>query len=214
MNAPVQGELAGFVHRFVPPDAMAGPHSGTTLLLLHGTGGDEDDLIPLGRALAPGAALLSPRGSVLELGAPRFFRRLTEGVFDMEDLRVRTAELAEFIAEASDRYALESDNLVAVGFSNGANILASMLLRGQGGLRRAVLLSPMLPYEPADVADLHGTRVFIGAGAADPIAPAPQVDHLAQVLRSAGAEVALDWQPGGHSITTAEVEAARRWIGE
>src|SRR5262249_44741086 len=142
----------------------------TTLLLLHGTGGDEEDLIPLGRALLPGAGLLSPRGKVLERGAPRFFRRLAEGVFDQEDLARRTAELASFIGAAVKSYELDPDGIVAVGFSNGANIAASLLLRRPGLLRAAVLLSPMVPFELATLPDLSGTAIFIGGGRRDPIA--------------------------------------------
>ena len=147
-----------FSHRFVPGK------SSSTLLLLHGTGGNETDLIPLGHALDPQAALLSPRGKVLENGMPRFFRRLAEGVFDEKDLVHRTQELADFIERAALHYAFAADKMVAVGFSNGANIAASLLLRRPGVLRGAVLLSPMVPFEPDARPDLTGTSVFIGAG--------------------------------------------------
>ena len=161
----LSGDAPDFIHRFLP----AGPGGGTTLLLLHGTGGDEGDLLPLGRALLPGAALLSPRGRVLERGMPRFFRRLAEGVFDQEDLARRTDELAAFLEGAATRYGFDPGRVVAVGFSNGANIAASLLLRHPGRLRGAVLLSPMVPFEPEPAPDLGGTPVFIGAGKAGPV---------------------------------------------
>jgi predicted esterase/catechol 2,3-dioxygenase-like lactoylglutathione lyase family enzyme len=208
----VSGDALGFVHRYIPPAAGAELAGGTTLLLLHGTGGDEEDLIPLGRALLPGAGLLSPRGNVLERGAPRFFRRLAEGVFDQEDLARRTEELATFIEAAAKTYELDRDGMVAVGFSNGANIAASLLLRRPGLVRGAVLLSPMVPFEPDVPPDLTGTSVFIGAGRADPIAPPAQTEHLAVLFRRAGAAVTVDWQPGGHAVTDSEVAAARQWL--
>jgi predicted esterase/catechol 2,3-dioxygenase-like lactoylglutathione lyase family enzyme len=208
----VSGDALGFVHRYIPPNAGAELAGGTTLLLLHGTGGDEDDLLPVGRELLPGAGMLSPRGKVLERGAPRFFRRLAEGVFDQEDLAHRTQELAEFIQAAARTYNLERDGIVAVGFSNGANIAASLLLRHAGLLRGAVLFSPMVPFEPAALPRLDGTSVFIGAGRADPIAPAAQAERLATLLRDAGADVTLHWEPDGHALTRPELAAARDWM--
>jgi predicted esterase len=184
------------------------------LLLLHGTGGDENDLLPLGRTLLAGAGMLSPRGNVLERGAPRFFRRRAEGVFDQEDLSRRTEELATFIEAAAATYALERDGIVAVGFSNGANIAGSLLFRRPGLLRSAVLLSPMVPYEPDVLPDLSGTSVFLGAGRNDPIAPAAQVERLASLLREAGADVTVHWQQSGHTITKDELEAAQRWMAQ
>ncbi len=210
----VSGEALGFVHRYVAPESGTELAGGTTLLLLHGTGGDENDLLPLGRSLLPGAGMLSPRGKVLERGAPRFFRRLAEGVFDQEDLARRTSELAQFIESATAAYALERDGVVGVGFSNGANIAASLLLRRPGLLRGAVLLSPMLPYEPEALPDLSGTSVFIGAGRTDPVAPAEQVERLATVLRKTGADVTLHWQNAGHTITKDELDAAQRWMAQ
>ena len=209
----VSGEALGFVHRYVPPNAGAEPAGGTTLLLLHGTGGDEEDLIPVGRELLPGAGMLSPRGKVLERGAPRFFRRIAEGVFDQEDLSRRTEELAVFVEAAATTYQLERDGIVAVGFSNGANIAASLLLRRPGLLRGAVLFSPMVPFEPETLPRLDGTSVFIGAGRADQIAPAAQAERLATLLRDAGADVTVHWEPGGHALTRGELAAAHEWIG-
>jgi phospholipase/carboxylesterase len=202
----------GFIHRYIPASARAGAASSATLLLLHGTGGDETDLIPLGAALLPGAAVLSPRGKVLEGTAPRFFRRLAEGVFDQEDLARRTEELTQYIEAAIRTYELDGDNVFAVGLSNGANIATSVLLRHPGLLRGAVLLSPMVPFEMDAPPDLTGTGVFIGAGRTDPIATPEHAERLAGLLRRAGADVTLHWHPGGHTITQSEVEAARRWI--
>jgi predicted esterase len=199
---------AGHVHRFVP----AITDDPVTLVLLHGTGGDENDLIPLGRALRPGAALLSPRGNVVENGMPRFFRRLAEGVFDQADLARRTDDLARFIEESAAVYGFDLDHVVAVGFSNGANIAASMLLRGGAPIHRAVLLSPMVPFEPQTTSSLGDTRVFIGAGRVDPIVPAAQVERLAALFTRANAQVEVHWHPGGHTITNDELEAARRWL--
>ena len=199
----------GFVHRFVPG---SGDNSGTTLLMLHGTGGDEDSLLPLGRALLPGAALLSPRGQVSEMGALRFFRRLREGVFDLEDLARRTDDLAEFVKAAARTYAFDVNALVAAGFSNGANIAGSLLLKHPGLVRRAVLLAPMVPFEPEPLPNLNGTSVFIGAGRADAMVPTQLTERLAEILRRSGASVSVHWDNGGHAITPAEVSAAAEWL--
>ena len=213
-NGPedVSGDALGFIHRFVPPSANAELSGSTTLLLLHGTGGDEDNLISLGRMLLPGAALISPRGKVNEGGALRFFRRIREGVFDQEDLALRTEELALFVEGASATYALNPERVVAVGFSNGANIAGSLLLRRPGLVKSAVLLSPMVPFEPDSPPDLSGTSVFVGAGRADSMVPAAQTERLVQLLRDSGAEVTVHWDPGGHTITPSELDAAKNWL--
>jgi predicted esterase/catechol 2,3-dioxygenase-like lactoylglutathione lyase family enzyme len=208
----VSGEALGFVHRYIPPNAGGELAGGTTLLMLHGTGGDEEDLIPVGRELLPGAGILSPRGKVLERGAPRFFRRVAEGVFDQEDLALRTEELASFVEAATATYQLEADGIVAVGFSNGANIAASMLFRHPGLLGGAVLFSPMVPFEPQTMPRLDGTSIFIGAGRSDPIAPPLQAERLASLFRQCGADVTVHWEPGGHALTRAELAAARDWL--
>lgn len=199
----------GFAHRFVPASSPDAP----TLLLLHGTGGDEDDLLQLGRQLAPGAALLSPRGKVSEQGMPRFFRRLAEGVFDVEDLHARTHELAAWVEHARAEYGIDPAGLVAVGFSNGANIAASLLLLHPGLLRGAVLLAAMVPqgvdYEGAD---LSRTGVFVGAGRADPIAPPAEAEALAALLADRGAAVELRWHPGGHAVAASVISAASEWL--
>jgi predicted esterase len=210
----VGADALGFVHRYLPPAAGAEPAGSTTLLLLHGTGGDEDNLISLGRALLPGAGLLSPRGKVLERGMLRFFRRLAEGVFDQEDLARRTDELVDFIEAAATTYNLRRDGIVAVGFSNGANIAASLLLRRPRVLRGAVLLSPMVPFEPSTPPELDGTSVFIGAGRADTMVPQGQVMRLAEILREAGADVTLHWEPGGHEVSPGVVSAAQEWVAQ
>ena len=208
----VSGDALGIIHRYLPPATGVEPAGATTLLLLHGTGGDEEDLIPLGRKLLPGAGLLSPRGQVVENGAPRFFRRLAEGVFDQVDLARRTDDLAEFIQRASGTYGLELEGMIAVGFSNGANIAASLLLRRPGLVRAAVLFSPMIPFRPDYDLDLSQTAVFIGAGRADPIAPPDMTEALARMLRGYGASVEMHWGRGGHEISPMEVDAAEQWI--
>jgi predicted esterase len=199
-----------FKHRFVPPQSAASP----TVLLLHGTGGDENDLVPLGQILAPGAALLSPRGKVLENGMPRFFKRLAMGVFDEQDLRFRTQELVEFVRAASDRYGFGSGNVVAVGYSNGANIAASMLLLYPQVLRAAVLFSPMVPLRPEHLPNLRGVAVFVAAGRGDPIVPAENTKQLVSMLDQAGADVAEHWHQGGHELSQTVVEAARQWLSQ
>jgi predicted esterase len=183
-----------------------------TLLLLHGTGGDEHDLVELGRRLAPGAALLSPRGKVSENGAPRFFRRLAIGRLDIPDLLVRTDELAEFVAAAAVEYELDSERVVAVGFSNGANIAASLLLRRPEVLRGAALLRPMLPYEPDEQPGLAGTDVLVDAGEHDPYVSVAQTRRLAEVLSSAGADVTLHVEQGAaHNLTQHDLERVAAW---
>ncbi len=200
----------GFVHQFVP---AADPASGLALLLLHGTGGNESDLLPLGAALAPRAALLSPRGKVLERGMPRFFRRIAEGVFDLDDLRVRTAELADFVTAARDAYNLGDRRLVAVGFSNGANIAASLFLLRPSVLDAGVLFRPMVPLEPEPLPDLAGKQVLIGAGRRDPIAPPVESERLASLLTRAGADVRVHWSPAAHGLVDGDLAAARAWLG-
>ena len=185
----------GFEHRFVP-----GEPGGPTLLVLHGTGGTESDLLPLAAELAPGAAVLSPRGKVLENGAPRFFRRFAEGVFDHEDLVFRTHELAAFVEDASREYGFDPATLVAVGYSNGANIAASLMLLHPRLLRGAVLFRAMVPFEPEEPPDLSGVPVFIAAGRMDRMIPPDQPPRLAQLLGEAGADVDLRWRDTGHGL--------------
>jgi phospholipase/carboxylesterase len=194
-----------WVHRF-------DPGVGTPLLLLHGTGGNEDDLLPLGRTLAPGAPLLSPRGKVLENGMPRFFRRHAEGVFDLDDLRFRARELAEFLSWAREIYGLGEVSPIAVGFSNGANIAATLLLLHPGSLSAALLLRPMVPLVPDSLPALNDVTVLIAAGRSDPIISPVQSQSLADLLRKAGAEVTLHWSNAGHGLTKEDVEAGQGWM--
>jgi predicted esterase len=198
----------GFIHRFVPATRPGLP----SLLLLHGTGGTEEDLLPLGERLLPGAAQLSPRGQVLEHGMPRFFRRLAEGVFDLEDLRQRTIELADFVDQARVTYDLGPVPPVAVGFSNGANIAAAMLLLRPGTLGGGLLIRPMVPLVPDPLPALAGVPVQINAGTADPIVTPTQSEALAELLRRAGAAVTIDWIRGGHGLAPQDLEVGARFL--
>ncbi|WP_424812927.1 alpha/beta hydrolase [Roseococcus sp. YIM B11640] len=197
--------LPAFIHRFEPGDAGRPP-----LLLLHGTGGDENDLVPLGRMVAPGSALLSPRGQVLEHGAPRFFRRLEEGVFDHEDVRRRADELAEFVRDAQARHGIAAP--VALGFSNGANIAAALLFRHPGLLAGAALLRAMVPLPEAPEGSLAGTPVLMLSGTMDPIIPLANSRRLAQGLGEAGAAVTARELPLGHGLSQMDVNLAREWL--
>jgi predicted esterase len=195
-----------FIHEFVPGS------SNRTLLLLHGTGGNERDLIFLGRELDPTAALLSPRGKVLENGMPRFFRRLAEGVFDLEDLQKRTHELVDFVAAAADRYHIDNKNIIAVGYSNGANIAASVLLLRPETFTGAILFRAMVPLEPEKPRELANVRVWIGAGNHDPIIPTSETQRLLVLLRAAGADVTVRLLNAGHALTSADISLARDWL--
>lgn len=198
----------GLAHRYLPADRAGQP----TLVLLHGTGGNEDDLLPLGRRLAESAGLLSPRGAVSENGMPRWFRRLAEGVFDQADLAERTDELADFLADAARAYGFGEDRVIAVGFSNGANIAASLLLRRPEALRAAVLFAPMVPFEPEALPDLSHAGVFVSAGRVDPICPPEQAERLVELLSDAGAAVTLRWHDGGHAVDPDHVDQADDWL--
>lgn len=196
----------GFIHQFIPAKRPGLP----PLLLLHGTGGDEHDLIPLGERLSPGAALLSPRGKVSENGMPRFFRRLASGVFDLDDLKARTAELAQFIAQARGAYCLAAP--VALGFSNGANIAASLLLSQPAALSGAVLLRAMLPFEPQILPGLKNKPVLLLLGASDTMIPAASSQRLAAVLQSAGVRLTAKTLPAGHNLTQDDLVIAKNWL--
>jgi phospholipase/carboxylesterase len=200
----------GFVHRYVPGEDGSGP----TLLLLHGTGGNEEDLVQLGETLAPGAAFLSPRGKVSEYGAPRFFRRLAEGVFDHEDLLFRTHELAEFVQAAAKEYGFDASKVVAAGYSNGANVAASTILLYPGLLRAAVLFRAMVPFEPNLAPDLSGMPVFLAAGRMDRMIPPDDTQRLADILLEAGADVDLRWRDTGHPLTYEDVAEAKAWLSD
>jgi predicted esterase len=202
-------EALAYIHRYDPPKDHK---QDVTLLLLHGTGGDEHALDGLGRMLLPGAGRLSPRGNVLENGMPRFFRRFAEGVLDVDDLKRRADELATFIHQASQRYGFDEQQVIAAGFSNGANIAAGLLLLRPAVLQAAILLHPMVPFVPGSLPDLRNKPVFIGAGRADPLVPGAETEQLAEIFRQAGASVAMFWQNGGHNVSLEEVKAAKEWL--
>lgn len=207
MTAPDASDaaLAAYLHRWIPGGEQVA-------LVLHGTGGNEDDLLPLASMLLPGASVLTLRGNVLEGTMPRFFRRLAEGVFDEEDLALRTTQLAAFIRAAAESYRFDLADLTAIGFSNGANIAANVLLHQPGLIRRSVLFRAMLPAETNPARTAAGTRVYLGAGRRDPIVPAASVERLAALLRDSGADVTLDWRNAGHGLTGEDVENAKSWL--
>jgi phospholipase/carboxylesterase len=205
--------LSNFMHRFIPAEAgRQESELSPTLLLLHGTGGNEDDLLDLGHMLLSQAARLSPRGRVLENTMPRFFRRLAEGVFDIPDLHARTYELADFVAAASQQYHFDPKRVIAVGFSNGANIAASMLLLCPDVLAGAVLFRPMVPFVPEQLPDLAHVPIFIGGGRRDSIVPISQTEQLAALLQESGADVTTHWCNGGHALTQEDVRSAQIWL--
>jgi phospholipase/carboxylesterase len=204
MNEPATD--LGFIHRFVPArDEDLAP-----LVLLHGTGGDENDLVPLGARLAPGAALVSPRGKVVENGMPRYFRRIDEGEWDIEDFKKRTVELADFIAKARATYRLAKP--IAVGFSNGANVAWSLLLHDPGLLAGAILIRAMLPFDPRPLPELGGIPVLMLSGASDPLIPHEQAGLLAAILGEAGADVTYELLPAGHGLSEYDLTFATRWL--
>lgn len=202
-------EDLGFIHRFVPAED---PTSGETLVVLHGTGGGENDLIRIGQTMAPGAAILSPRGNVLENGAPRFFKRLAEGVFDPKEVRSRAEELARFIHAAITKYGLDATRLYTLGYSNGANVASTVMFIDPGLIQGAILFRPMLVFEPVEQNDLSGSSVFISAGRMDPIIPVSSVERLAQLFESRHAEVIVKWQLAGHNLVPSEVREATDWL--
>ena len=209
MNAATE---LGFQHVYYPPPPTP---SDWTLLLLHGTGGDEHDLVGLGRRLAPRAALLSPRGKVLEAGMPRFFRRLAIGQLDIPDLLVRTDELAAFVTAAAQVYGRDPGKIAALGFSNGANIAVSLLLRHPDLLGAAALLRAMLPYEPEGDLRMDGTRVLIAAGEGDPYSSPEQTQRLADLLKGGGAEVTVHIEPGaGHGLGPGDLRALETFAAD
>ncbi|MFB9903103.1 alpha/beta hydrolase [Allokutzneria oryzae] len=199
--------MSELTHRFTEGDPEL-----PVLLLLHGTGGGPDDLLGLAERLSPGSATLAPAGPVSENGMARWFRRLAEGVFDTEDVIARAHQLADFVLAARQRYGLGERRVVAVGFSNGANIASAVLLLRPDALREAVLFAGMSPLPEPPLLDLAGSRVFLANGQRDPMAPLSSVDHLVDVLTERGAEVAALRHPGGHQITVDGLEAARDWL--
>lgn len=217
-----------FIHRFIPSSKNSEEKydnysndkdnliskNPATLLLLHGTGGNEDDLIPLGRLIYPNANLLSPRGKVLEHGMPRFFKRLAEGVFDIEDLKFRTQELAKFVNEASLQYSFDLSKTIAVGFSNGANIGTSLLLLYPQVIAGAVLFRPMIPIIPNNLPNLSEKKIVILSGQYDPIVSKKQAEDLFSLLKKTDAKVTIQWQESGHEITQDDVQIAKKWLSE
>jgi len=212
----------GFIHRFIPPNKISGSRTREhvtkgkqvliTLLLLHGTGGSEEDMLPLGQQIAPEAAILSPRGKVLENGMPRFFRRLSEGVFDLEDLKFRTYELADFVEQASRVYRFNLQHVIAVGYSNGANIATSELLLRPELISAAIIFRAMIPLVPETLPDLTNKYIFMSSGLYDPIVPKQETERLYVLFKKAGAKVSLNWQNSGHELTMKEVQNAEEWL--
>lgn len=216
MSTPVT--LNTHVHAFVP--ASGGSAAPRTLIMLHGTGGNEREVLELGRVIDPAAALLAPRGNVLEGSMPRFFRRLREGVFDMDDVIRRSLELSDWLALAVDHYAIDPARAVLVGYSNGANITASMLLLRPGVIRRAVLLRAMMPLDTQSLArvaqapSLAGVRVAMIAGRADPILPLASAQVLRDTLAGRGADATLSVLETGHNLTPTDIRLAQDFISD
>lgn len=211
-SATPDGPRLSFEHVFEPGDDDAPAYTG---LLLHGTGADQRDLVPLGRALAPGKPLVSPLGKVREQGMPRWFKRIQPGVFDEESIRQRAAELADFLPEAAEAYELDPDRFVAIGFSNGANIAASLLLLHPEALRGAVLLRTMTPLIPKTLPDLTDVPVLIVSGERDQLIPGDDAERLAEMLDDAGADVTHTTTEGaGHRVDRTEVPDIRAWLAE
>lgn len=198
-----------YEHLYLPGTDQDAP----PLLLLHGTGGDERDLLPLAQSLSPGSAVLSPRGDVNEHGQLRFFRRFAEGVFDLDDVRRRTLAIGEFVSTATRHYGIDASRLIALGFSNGANIAATLLQLRPEVLAGGVLLRAMVVLnEPAQPGSLRGKRILLSNGTADPIVPNDHPVRLAELLRAGGAEVTLRQHPGSHGLVPADVTSARDWL--
>ncbi|ANE48405.1 carboxylesterase [Paenibacillus swuensis] len=182
-----------------------------TFVLFHGTGGTENDLLPIADIVNSSASVLSVRGNVLENGMPRFFKRLAEGVFDEEDLIARTKELHEFLDQAAEDYEIERGHMIAVGYSNGANIAGSLMFHYEQVFKGAILLHPMVPRRHMQLPELNGLPVFIGAGRNDPICSPQETEELRQLLDGAGAEVEVHWESHGHQLTMSEIQGAADW---
>ena len=183
-----------------------------TLVLLHGTGGNEEDLILLGKKIEPNASILSPRGKVLENGLPRFFRRLSEGVFDLEDLRIRSHELADFIQKCSLHYKFDLENTIAIGFSNGANISVSMLFLRPEVLQEAILFRAMVPFIPDPLPNLSSKKILLSAGLEDPIVSRNETENLFRLFQKTNAIITLKWQPSSHNLIQEDILVAKPWI--
>jgi len=196
----------GFIHRFVPGRDAGRP----PLLLLHGTGGDENDLLPLANRIAPGCSILSPRGKVNEQGLTRFFRRSPDGVWDRDDFNQRTLELAEFLRQA--RAAYQIGKPIALGYSNGANIAWSLLLKEPDALSGAMLFRAMVPFDPRPLPDLHGVPVLLIAGDHDTLIPVERAGLLAALLGEAGADVTYEVLHAAHGLTEQDLTLGAEWF--
>ncbi|MGY5802704.1 alpha/beta hydrolase [Rhizobium hainanense] len=194
-----------YVHRL-----KAGASGKPIFFTFHGTGGDENQFFDFATRLLPEATIVSPRGDVSEYGAARFFRRTGEGVYDMADLARATEKMAAYVSELAAEYS--ASQVLGLGFSNGANILANVLIEHGDLFDAAVLMHPLIPFQPKDNARLEGKRVLITAGEHDPIAPAPVTRSLADYFARQNAEVTLEWHPGGHDIRPNEIEAIRSFL--
>ena len=189
-----------------------GKKDAPTLLLLHGTGGNEHSLLNIAKSIAPDASILSVRGDVLENGMPRFFRRLAEGVFDEEDLIYRTKQLHQFLDDSAEQYGFDRNNIIAIGYSNGANIAASLLFHHANSLKGAILFHPMVPRRGIELPSLQSVQVFIGAGKNDPLCPLEESVDLSNLLQEAGATVELHWENNGHQLSYTEIQTATEWL--
>ena len=208
MKRATKNDDLGFIHNFVPSQNS----DGTVLLLLHGTGGNEDDLLTIAQMIDERATILAPRGKVLENGMSRFFRRFAEGIFDLKDLKFRTNELADFITKASKKYAFDLRSVVTVGYSNGANIGASLLLLRPESVQSAILFRAMIPLVPDKIPDISGKRVFISGGRFDSFIPQNKTVELKQILEKAGAEVKMNWEESTHALVREEIVKAKTWL--
>jgi phospholipase/carboxylesterase len=208
MKRATKSDDLGFIHNFIPVQNG----DGKVLVLLHGTGGNEDDLLTVAQMIDERAAVLAPRGKVLENGMPRYFRRFAEGVFDVEDLKFRTNDLANFIMDASKKYQFDLDSVTAVGYSNGANVGASLLLLRPESLRNAILLRTMIPLVPEKLPDLSGKRVFISGGRLDSMIPQNKTIELEKILKKAGAQVKLNWEESTHALVENDIVKAQTWL--
>ena len=205
----------GFTHIFISPSTGSNNNDLTkklTIVLFHGTGGNEEDLIFLGKEIEPNASILSPRGKVLENGMPRFFRRLAEGVFDIEDLKFRTYELADFIRKCSLHYKFNLNQTIAVGFSNGANIGASILLLRSEVLQGAILFRSMVPLVPKILPDLSNKKILLSEGLQDPIVSRTEAENLYRLFQKANANITLKWQSSSHNLIQDDLIIAKEWI--
>ena len=210
----------GFHHIFINSTSSSSTNSSNnketnkklTLVLLHGTGGNEEDLIFLGKEIEPNASILSPRGKVLENGMPRFFKRLAEGVFDIEDLKFRTHELVEFIRKCSLHYKFELRKTIAIGFSNGANIAASILLLRPDVFQGTILFRAMVPLVPNPLPDLSNKKILLSAGLQDPIVSRSETENLFKLFQKTNANITLKWQNSSHNLIQDDLKISKEWI--